>query len=428
MLALCAALLAGCHAPGNEKTRRSITVLAGLPKASLDPDITRDFTQNTGIAVRFIPGSESASRRLEQELTILRQQSPAVDVFQIDTIWPAIVAGYLLDLRKPLAQEFTDESRPLVDNAAVAGRVVAAPYLIEYGVLFYRTDLLRKYGFDHPPRTWDELEQQAARIQQGERARGQRDFWGYVWQGADYEGLTCNALEWQYSQGGGNLIQPDRTIDVQNPAAIRAFARAAQWVGTISPPGVTAYLEEDARNIWGSGHAAFMRNWTSLYALAEQAKPVRARFGVAPLPRAADTDSSVLGGWYLGVSKYSRRPADAIAFIRYLSRKELQRRRAMEGALPTYPSLYDDPGVRHANTELALLADVGNRLIRRPSVLAGVNYDRASRAYAHGVHLILVRQITASQEAAAMQAELKQITGFPDHAGVTSNSSEGARR
>jgi trehalose/maltose transport system substrate-binding protein len=399
-----------------------------MPKGALDAALTREFTDKTGVSVRFIPGSESASRRLEQETAILRQKSPAVDVFQIDTIWPAILADDLLDLKTPLAQEFAAESPPLIENATVQGRVVGAPFLVEYGVLYYRTDLLRKYGFARPPRTWDELEAQAARIQTGERAHGRSDFWGYVWQGADYEGLTCNALEWQYSQGGGNLIEPDRTIDVHNEAAIAAFARASRWVGTISPPGVIAYIEEDSRNLWQSGRAVFLRNWTSIAPLAEASKEIGKRFAVAPLPSGVNAHSSVLGGWYLGISKYSRRPADALTFIKFLSGKDLQRERAMKGrSLSTYPLSYPGSAGWASNT-LAPVADLANRLIRRPAILAANNYDYVSRAYAHGVHEILTGKMSAAEGAASIQAELKRITGFPDAARTGSTNADGERR
>jgi trehalose/maltose transport system substrate-binding protein len=104
-------------------------------------------------------------------------------------------------------------------------------------MLFYRVDLLRKYGYRAPPKTWEELEVMARRIQSGERASGNKDFWGFVWEGAPSEVLTCNALEWQVSDGGGTILEQDGKVTVNNPRTIRAWQRAARWVGSISPPG-----------------------------------------------------------------------------------------------------------------------------------------------------------------------------------------------
>ncbi|MFZ0593643.1 MAG: extracellular solute-binding protein, partial [Bryobacteraceae bacterium] len=281
--------------------------------SNLDRRIMSEFTRRTGIAIRVVPASESSSKRLNQEIALLEHKSPAVDIFQVDTIWPGIVANYMIDLKDALRSELSDEPREVVENATVNGRVVAAPFYVEYGMLYYRTDLLKRYGFARPPRTWDELEAQSLRIQTGERMRSHSDFWGYVWQGADYEGLTCNALEWQSSQGGGNLVEQDHTVRVDNPAAIRAFARAARWVGTISPPGVTAYLEEDSRNVWQSGRAAFLRNWSYVYPLAKKSAEVGDRFWITPLPEGVNRHGSALGGWYLGIPKYTRHRSEAIA-------------------------------------------------------------------------------------------------------------------
>src|SRR5580700_4575679 len=111
------------------------------------------------------------------------------------------------------------------------------------------TDLLRQYGYRGPPRTWDDLEIMAARIQAGERAKGKKEFWGFVWQGAADEGLTCNALEWQAAEGGGRIIEENQAIRVNNPQTIRAWQRAAHWIGYISPPGVVGYREWDSLNV-----------------------------------------------------------------------------------------------------------------------------------------------------------------------------------
>ena len=91
--------------------------------------------------------------------------------------------------------------------------------------------------------------------------KARKDFWGYVWQGDAGEALTCNALEWQVAAGGGRIIEQDRTISVNNPAAIGAWERARRWIGWISPPGVVAYRETDTMLIFDSGRAAFNRIW-----------------------------------------------------------------------------------------------------------------------------------------------------------------------
>src|SRR5260370_11670694 len=140
--------------------------------------------------------------------------------------------------------------RQLLHSYTVDGRVVARPYQVNIGSLEYRTDLLQEYGYDHHPQTWDELEGMAVRIQTGERAKGKKDFWGFVWQGAQAESLTCDALEWQFTAGGGRIVESDRTISVNNPAAMRAWQRARHWIGWISPPSVVAYRERDSMNVF----------------------------------------------------------------------------------------------------------------------------------------------------------------------------------
>jgi trehalose/maltose transport system substrate-binding protein len=143
---------------------------------------------------------------------------------------------------------------------------------------------------------------------------------------------------------------------------------------------------------------------------------VGTRFAVAPLPSGTNPHSSVLGGWYLAVSKHSRHREDAIALVRYVSEKEWQRDRAIQGGLlPTFPSLFQDSAVLRAGPLFAPMADVSNRLIRRPAALAGPRYDQVSRAYAHGVHLILTRKASAQKEAEEIDSELKQLTGFSDN-------------
>ncbi len=220
----------------------------------------QQFTHETGVRVTSIPIAEYTRNQVDLVRKLL-QDGSGPDLLNFDLIWSPILEPGLIDLQPYLAAEIPLLEPQLLSSFTVNRKLLAVPFNAPLGALEYRTDLLREYGYDHPPKTWDELESMAERIQAGQRAKGSKDFWGYVWQGDDAEALTCNALEWQAGTGGGRIIEQDRTISVNNPAAIRAWQRARRWIGWISPPGVVAYQEFDSMHVFDSGRAAFNRIW-----------------------------------------------------------------------------------------------------------------------------------------------------------------------
>ena len=122
-----------------------------------------------------------------------------------------------------------------------------------------------------------------------------------MFQGKASESLTCNALEWIYSYGGGSVIEPDKKVTINNPNAIKALDTAHSWVGTISPAGVTTYDEEEARKIWQAGNAAFMRNWPYAYALGADPKSADRPANLTSLfCRRAATTARMLPAWAAG--------------------------------------------------------------------------------------------------------------------------------
>ena len=212
-------------------------------------------------------------------------------------------------------------SRPSSSNNTVDGKLVGLPWFTDGGLLYYRTDLLEKYGYTAPPKTWTELEEMAAKIQEGEHAAGNQDFWGYVWQGKPYEGLTCDALEWVYSSGGGTIVSPEKVITINNDAAAAALDRAYGWIGKITPPGVNSFQEEESRAVWHAGNAAFMRNWPYAYGLGEaDDSAIKGKFDATALPGAEEgMSAATLGGWQVGVSKYSKNPEAAAKVALWLA-------------------------------------------------------------------------------------------------------------
>ena len=377
--------------------------------------LLEEFTARTGIRVNYIVGPESADDRLALYQQWFQRKSETPDVLNMDTVWPGLFADDLVDLIPYFGQNLGRISPRAVQGDMVKGKLVAMPFNLQVGVLYYRSDLLKKYGFLHPPRTWEELVKMAARIQQGERAKGNKDFWGFVWQGAPYEGLTCNALEWQASYGGGTILEQNGVVSVDNPKTIRALKMAKSWIGTISPPSVLTFMEEDDRSMWDKGNVAFRRDWT--WRGTPFGKLQEAGAGdtaIALLPQDG-TEATTLGGESLAISRYSRYPRESAELIRYLTSRDMQFKLWQdESLLPVIREFYDDPKyfeLRPELAELKVLLTTGGTA--RPSAVSGKRYPEVSRAYYTAVHSALAGQTTVEQAMSGLQTELVRITGLP---------------
>jgi trehalose/maltose transport system substrate-binding protein len=378
-------------------------------------DWLNDFTQETGIGVRHLPTPETTLDQLDLVRRLLRQGSSSPDVNGVDVIWPEILGEELADLKPYLATELAAINADVVASYTIKGKLVAVPYHSDLGVLFYRKDLLRRYGYRAPPRTWDELEQMSVKIQQGERARGQKDFWGFLWPGAAGEGLTCNALEWQISEGGGRIIEADGTISVNNPDAIRSWQRAAHWIGWISPPRVTSLQEWDAINDYYAGTSAFFRGWARSYLTSvRDVQSIRDRIGITSIPAGSNAQVATLGGFGLGLSRSSKHSAEALQLIRFLVHREIAIEEARaDNQSRNQPELYDPTVIVRPKRSSA---DTGKQqvgvLVARPTTVAGDKYEDVSRAYIRAVSSVLLGQSRAPEAAASLERDLVRITGF----------------
>jgi trehalose/maltose transport system substrate-binding protein len=376
--------------------------------------VLADFTKEFGIRVTHLPGPENASAQLVLTESLLKKGAATPDVYGIDVIWPGMLSEYLVDLKPSLAAEVQAGDPDLIANYTVKGRLVAAPYHSNVGALHYRTDLLEKYGYREPPRTLNELEKMATRIQAGERASGQKDFWGYVWPGAVGEALFCDALEWQVAEGGGHVVEADGEVSVNNANTVRAWKRAARWIGTISPPTVLSYQEWDSSNaFWTSGRAAFQRGWESDYFIANPvlAYPFNDRAGITSMPGEKGVRVGTLGGLGLAVSRSSKHQTEAISLVRFLLKKEaeLDQQRASSPP-PRGPRRFEIPTILTAYIHQQETGGVpGARVVARPSTVTGDKYSAVSSAYQQALHSVLEHKISAETAVASLQEQLSQI-------------------
>jgi trehalose/maltose transport system substrate-binding protein len=376
----------------------------------------QEFTRETGMRVNDLPTPEDNGSKLDLAMDLLRSGAPSPDLYGVDTIWTGSMSEYLIDLQPYFGREISSEDPAIIESYRIHGKVVAMPNQpLGVQVLVYRTDLLAKYGYKSPPRTWDELEKMAVRIQAGERAKGRKDFWGFIWAGAiatDSEQLTMEGLEWQAAEGGGHIIESNGKVSVNNPNAIHAWQRAAHWVGWISPPSVVSYTATDAENkFWVSGEAAFLLSHSIVYEIYAQDRPFRDQAGVTSVPAGKSARVATIGGYALGISRFSAHRAEAVKFIQFLFRKHAERtathaekpdRRGQYFEVPLvmreiYP-WWCKPG-----------ESGGSEIVSRPSGVAGSNYEAVSKAYTHALHSVLTRESTAPAAAAALENELVRI-------------------
>ncbi len=394
-----------------------ITVMAGVVGTEFElmqKAVAMYMADHPGVEIKVVDLPKAANDRLGLYLQFLEAKSTEVDIFSIDVVWPGDMAEHLLDLYQYGARKVAARHlRAAIENDTVDGRLVAMPMQMDAGLLYYRTDLLEKYGLSVPG-TWDELEAAAHKIMTGERKQGNSDFWGYVFQGEAYEGLTCNALEWIYSSGGGNIVNQDKIITLDNPQAAAMITRAAGWIGTIAPQGVTAMKEEDSRAVWQSGNAAFMRNWPYAYSLGNAGGSViKGKFDVAPLPAGSKGSAGTLGGMHLGVNKYTLHPEVAADVALFLTSEKIQKIRAVKGSLyPSIVSLYSDKDVLKASPFIGKLLPVFMNAVARPSTRTAPMYNQVSQVFFKAVYAVMTGQDEAELALEDASFEIKDMLGF----------------
>jgi trehalose/maltose transport system substrate-binding protein len=373
-----------------------------------DLALAKRFTKDTGIKVSVVPHPAASDQSYSQLGRAFQAKSSSIDVAMIDVVWPGAFAPYLVNLKPKLGKQSKIHSAGIVQADTVGGKLVAMPWFGDFGLLYYRTDLLKKYGYSAPPKTWSDLFKMAKKIQDGEQ-KSNPNFAGFVFQGNAYEGLTCDSLEWIASAGGGHFIDGGK-VTIDNAKARTILDAMRQQIGKITPHGVTTYQEDQTEHAFDNGDAAFARNWPYQYGIGAGAgSKIKGKFSVAPLPHgAAGPSVATVGGWQLAVSKYSKHKAAAIEFVRYMTSKAVEKFDAITNSnVPTIPALAKDKQVVRTNPYLKpATANVAR--VARPARFLGTHYNEASKVIYQGINQILTGS-PAKQVLPQIKSRLQQI-------------------
>ena len=398
--------------------RVTVTIACGSQGATnheLCVRAAKQWAQNSGNNVKFITTPFSSTARLSLYEQWLAAHAK-IDVLMTDVYYPAILKNELVDLTPYFSKSERKKFFPVYMKVdTVDGKLLAIPWYAAVGAMYYRKDLLARYGLK-PPRTWHGLTRDAKLVQARERDAGHPFFWGYVWQGKAYEGLTCDALEWLASYGGGTIVDPQGRVTLDNPRAIAALTMAKGWIGTITPRGVLSTEEPQSLRIFYAGDALFLRSWPYVWSVVQQPEsPLRGKVGVTLIPKGPGTQgrhAGTIGGWALAVSKYAPHRRAAISLVRYLASYKVQRMRFLRDTLmPTRMALYKDPTVLARLPVMRVFYRAIRDAVPRPSVQTGARYNRASAVFYTGVHQMLIGEASPAATARRITARLNGLSG-----------------
>ncbi len=391
--AVAAGLAAAC---GGAPPRRVLTLSGSAVGREADVvrrQLARFAASHPGTAVELRAAPDASDQRHQLYVQWLNAHAGNPDVLQLDVVWtPEFAgAGWIL----PLDRYHPDTDRFFAATVAANRwdhRLYALPWFVDVGMLYWRTDLV-----DAPPPTMAALEAGARRAMTGGTP------YGFVWQGARYEGLVTVFTEFLGAYGGA-ILDADGRVVVNRPAGVRALAAMVAEVRSgLVPEAALTWQEEQTRFAFETGDAVFMRNWPYAVPLLADAgeSRVAGRFAVAPMPAAdGGASTAALGGSQLAVNAYSDQPDEAYALIQFLlaPEQELERARVV-GQYPPMRALYDTPELAEAlHADTATLRRIIDGATPRPVTPV---YSQLSEVLQIGLH----RALTGQAEPAAALAE-----------------------
>ena len=375
-----------------EKAKGNVTVCMGKDTGGDVTAAIKSFNAlKNGVTAKILEFSTSADEQRQQFVQRQEAKSGECDVFSADVVWTAEFASqkWLYDLTAYVDTRREELIEATLDTATFDDKVWGMPQQTDAGFLYYRTDQVTD-----KPTTWQEVYAQAE----------QKD--GIVYQGAPYEGLTCNFLELAYAAGGEVLSEDGKTSVINSPENVSALKLMADAVkkGTAAR-GVTTYMEEESRRYFESGRSTFMRNWPYAYALGQKAKAIKGKFDVMPFPAfEGGGKAGILGGHNQVVSVYSKNPGGALKWIDFITGAVHQKRQLLDfSQSSTLKATYDDADIQKKYAFATELRDAISQATSRP---VSPVYPQVSQAIYKNVNAALAGKTSPEEALKKAQSEM----------------------
>lgn len=392
--------------------KTSLTFLTGPDTEHFYATAIELFEQaNPDITVNLVQGPHSTNARQQMFMTASMAHTSPYDLVWADIIWipPLAANGWLLpidkyvDVNKLYAQNF----RATVDGSIWKDHIYRIPVMSDAGLIYYRKDLLEKAGMK-PPTTFKELFEDAQKLQDPSKG-----LWGFVYQGAQYEGLDCFYLEWLWGNGGYYYDPVTRKVGIDSPQAIQATQYLVDTIHKykITPPDVLTFMEEESRHMFESGQAVFLRNWPYVWVLSQTDKnsKVKGKVGVTTEVSApGEHPYATQGGWGVSISAFinkSKIPA-AIKFATFMNSYKVEKLMVkMMGNDVSRRDIYHDPEVLKWNPFFKNLRTILENTRWRP---ASPLWPKLSDIMSRYLTMAMTQQMTPEQANKAMAKDARK--------------------
>jgi multiple sugar transport system substrate-binding protein len=341
--ALAAAALTACGDSSEGSGSRELTFFVAIQPGGTIEEVSKRCSKESGgrytITPEFLP--TDASQQREQLVRRLGAEDSSIDIVGMDVIWTGEFAnaGWVEEWNGPLKRQVTEQVFPnVIETASFEGKLYAAPFNTNTQLLWYRKDLVKQ-----PPKTWDEMIDQAEALKEAGSIQVQAN---------RYEGFMvwANAL---IESAGTQILSGPETVELeQKPteAALAVMGRLAR--GSAAPPSLSTSDEDSARLGFEAGESAFMTNYTFAYASAQAEAPeIGKEMGFARFPEVVPGTPSKppLGGFNLAVSSFSDNKDVAFDAAACLASKKSQETAVeLDGLPPSRSDLYAEKTVTKA--------------------------------------------------------------------------------
>ena len=341
---------AGCG--GRSDGRTPLTFWAMGAEGTAVPQLVPEFERrNPGIAVEVQAVPWTAAH---QKLLTAYAGDSLPDISQIGNTWVSEMAAIgALSATPAFASDLlTDQFPAVLETNRVDGQAVATPWYVDTRLLFCRTDILSRAGYDTVPTTWAEWKASMHAIK---RVAGEGNY-AILLPVNEFEQLLTFGL-----QANERLLADQATRgNFSSPGFIAALAFYKSLFDEGLAPLVSA---TQISNVW----TEFQRGYFSFYFSGpwsigdfRRRLPPETQWATAGIPGPNGPGASAPGGSSLAVFRSTRPPEAAWAWVRYLLEPETQVRfNQITGSLPArqsaweVPALASDPMIQPFKAQLA---------------------------------------------------------------------------